>query len=104
MYHFSTDFKTINCLLKEVLQFKTKRFKPFSNINAHKYPRNSLKLHFNKSAEKLNAMLALTIGENELAKGVVNIKSMATREEKQVPLLEVYSDFNKIFNEITLQE
>lgn len=49
-------------------------------------------------------MLALTIGENELAKGVVNIKSMATREEKQVPLLEVYSDFNKIFNEITLQE
>lgn len=57
-----------------------------------------------KSAEKLNATLALTIGENELAKGVVNIKSMSTREEKQVPLLEVYSDFNKIFNEITLQE
>lgn len=62
-----------------------------------------LKAQF-KSAEKLNAMLTLTIGENELAKGVVNIKSMATREEKQVSLLEVYSDFNKIFNEITLQE
>lgn len=37
MHHFSTGFKTINCLLKEILQFEIKYFKPFSNLNMHNY-------------------------------------------------------------------
>lgn len=54
-----------------------------------------------KSADKEGAKLVLTIGENELAEGVVNIKGMASREEKAFPLTEVYSRFDEIYDEMT---
>lgn len=54
-----------------------------------------------KSADKAGAKLVLTIGENELAEGIVNIKGMASREEKAFPLTEVYSRFDEIYDEMT---
>ena len=54
-----------------------------------------------KSADKAGAKLVLTIGENELAEGVVNIKGMASREEKAFPLAEVYDRFDEIYDEMT---
>lgn len=53
-----------------------------------------------KTADKEHAKLVLTLGEDELEDGMVNIKSMATREEKRVPLKEIYTQFEKIYNEI----
>ena len=54
-----------------------------------------------KTADKLNATLVLTLGEDELAEGMVNIKAMATREEKRVALADVYQDFAAIYDEMT---
>ena len=54
-----------------------------------------------KTADKLNATLVLTLGEDELAEGMVNIKAMATREEKRVALVDVYQDFATIYDEMT---
>lgn len=45
MYHFLINFKTINCVLKEILQFKIKHFKPFSNLSAPIYPSNHFIFH-----------------------------------------------------------
>lgn len=52
-----------------------------------------------KTADRLNAELVLTIGENELEQGIINVKSMITRKEIQVPLLAVYIDFEKVYEE-----
>lgn len=53
-----------------------------------------------KSANKLNATVALTIGENELAEGKVNMKHMATGQEVSVALTDIYSDFTKVYEEL----
>ena len=54
-----------------------------------------------KSADKAGAKLVLTIGENELAEGVVNIKGMATRQEQTFALNDVYTRFDEIYDEMT---
>ncbi|MHC5247371.1 histidine--tRNA ligase [Enterococcus sp. LJL90] len=54
-----------------------------------------------KSADKLGAKLVLTIGEEELLKGLVKVKSMATSKEQEFRLEEVYEDFPEIFDEMT---
>lgn len=54
-----------------------------------------------KTAGKLNAKLVLTIGETELAEGIVNVKSMETRKEKSFSLTEVYENFAEIYDEMT---
>ncbi|MDT2755879.1 histidine--tRNA ligase [Enterococcus asini] len=54
-----------------------------------------------KSADKAGAKLVLTIGENELAEGVVNIKGMATRQEQTFALKDVYTRFDEIYDEMT---
>ncbi|MDT2612985.1 histidine--tRNA ligase [Enterococcus dongliensis] len=53
-----------------------------------------------KTADKENAKLVLTLGEDELAKGVINVKDSATREEKSFSLAEVYADFAAIYDEM----
>ncbi|MCD5003445.1 histidine--tRNA ligase [Enterococcus saccharolyticus] len=57
-----------------------------------------------KTADKLNAALVLTLGEDELAAGMINVKAMATREEKRVPLTEIYQSFPTIYDEMTKGE
>ncbi|MHC5374029.1 histidine--tRNA ligase [Enterococcus sp. LJL120] len=54
-----------------------------------------------KSADKLGAKLVLTIGEEELLKGLVKVKSMATSKEQEFRLEEVYEDFPEIYDEMT---
>lgn len=54
-----------------------------------------------KTANKLNAQLVLTLGESELAEGSVNVKNMATSQEKSVALTDIYKDFGQIFDELT---
>lgn len=54
-----------------------------------------------KTAGKLNAKLALTIGENELAEGVINVKAMASRNEKVFNLQDIYERFDEIYDEMT---
>ncbi|KAF1297315.1 histidine--tRNA ligase [Enterococcus sp. JM4C] len=57
-----------------------------------------------KSADKANAKLVLTLGEEELAKGMINVKVMATREEKSVLLDEIYQQFDEIFDELLTEK
>ena len=47
----------------------------------------SLKAQF-KYANKVGALLCATLGDDEIAQGVVKLKNMATREERTVPLAE----------------
>ncbi|MGF2942441.1 histidine--tRNA ligase [Enterococcus xiangfangensis] len=54
-----------------------------------------------KTADKENAKLVLTLGEEELTKGVINVKDSATREEKTFSLAEVYEDFAAIYDKMT---
>ncbi|MGC6768482.1 histidine--tRNA ligase [Enterococcus sp. LJL128] len=54
-----------------------------------------------KSAAKLNAKLVLTIGESELAEGIVNVKGMASREEKPFKLTDIYENFGEVYDEMT---
>lgn len=54
-----------------------------------------------KSADKQGARLVLTLGENELAEQVINIKSMASRIEKQFKLADLYDHFDEIYDEMT---
>ena len=49
--------------------------------------RRSLKAQF-KFANKTGAPLCATLGDEEMAQGVVKIKNMATREEQTVPMTE----------------
>ncbi|MBO0470979.1 histidine--tRNA ligase [Enterococcus sp. DIV0242_7C1] len=53
-----------------------------------------------KTAAKLNAKLALTLGETELAEGVVNVKSMESRKEKAFPLSDIYEKFDEVYDEM----
>ncbi len=53
-----------------------------------------------KTAAKLNAKLALTLGETELAEGVVNVKSMANRNEKAFLLSDIYERFDEVYDEM----
>ena len=55
-----------------------------------------------KTADKEGAKLVLTLGEDELSKGVINVKDSATREEKAFPLTGVYEDFATIYDEMTM--
>ena len=53
-----------------------------------------------KTADKLQAKLVLAIGENELNEGIVNVKSMATREEKAFPLSAIHDSFDEVYDEM----
>lgn len=57
-----------------------------------------------KTAAKEGATLTLTIGENELAEGVVNVKHMATGLEKAVALTAIYENFDQVYDEMTTGE
>ncbi len=54
-----------------------------------------------KAADKEGAKLVLTLGEDELAKGMINVKDSATREEKAFSLADLYQDFAGIYDEMT---
>ena len=54
-----------------------------------------------KTAGKLNAKLVLTLGENELSEGIVNVKSMENRNEKAFPLTDIYEKFDEVYDEMT---
>ena len=54
-----------------------------------------------KSAAKLNAKLVLTIGESELEQGIVNVKGMASREEKAFKLEDIHQNFGEVYDEMT---
>ena len=51
-----------------------------------------------KTADKLNAQLVLTIGETELANGVVNVKNLATRVEKAYPLTQIQTVYQEMMH------
>ncbi|MDN5810599.1 MAG: histidine--tRNA ligase [Tetragenococcus koreensis] len=53
-----------------------------------------------KSADKEGAKLVLTLGEDELNAGMINVKSMASGEEKRIALTAIYNDFTQIFDEM----
>lgn len=57
-----------------------------------------------KTADKLQAQLVLTIGETELANGVVNVKNLATRIEKAYPLVQVQEQFALVYKEMMTEE
>ncbi len=57
-----------------------------------------------KTADKEAATLVFTLGEDELAAGMINVKAMATREEKRVPLVDIYESFTTIYDEMTKGE
>ncbi|WP_248628625.1 histidine--tRNA ligase [uncultured Enterococcus sp.] len=57
-----------------------------------------------KTADKLNAQLVLTIGETELANGVVNVKNLATRVEKAYPLTQIQTQFETVYQEMMQTE
>lgn len=57
-----------------------------------------------KTADKLNAQLVLTIGETELANGVVNVKNLATRIEKAYPLTQIQTQFETVYQEMMQTE
>ncbi|GCF94046.1 histidine--tRNA ligase [Enterococcus florum] len=53
-----------------------------------------------KSADKQGAQLVLTLGEDELSQGKINVKSMKSHKEKTFSLEELYQDFNEIYDEM----
>jgi histidyl-tRNA synthetase len=55
-----------------------------------------------KTADKEGAKLVLTLGEDELSNGVINVKDSVTREEKAFPLTDIYEDFAAIYDEMTM--
>ncbi|AQG72081.1 histidine--tRNA ligase [Lacticaseibacillus rhamnosus] len=54
-----------------------------------------------KAANKANAKLVLTIGESERAAGTVQVKNMATGQQKAFPQADVLADFSKIYTQVT---
>ncbi|MFV0560026.1 MAG: histidine--tRNA ligase [Enterococcus sp.] len=54
-----------------------------------------------KTADKSGAKLVLTLGEDELNEGVINVKSMKSRNEKRFTLEEIYAHFDEIYDEMT---
>lgn len=53
-----------------------------------------------KSADKQDAKLVLTLGEDELEKGQINVKALASHREKTFSLEEVYQQFNEVYDEM----
>ncbi|MGO3732362.1 MAG: histidine--tRNA ligase [Vagococcus sp.] len=53
-----------------------------------------------KSADKLQAKLVLTLGEDELAKRVARVKNMSTGAEETIGLSDIYADFSSIYNKM----
>lgn len=53
-----------------------------------------------KTADKAGAKLVLTLGENELQEGVINVKAMATRKEQSFPLTDIYERFDEVYDEM----
>lgn len=53
-----------------------------------------------KSADKAGAKLVITLGETELAEGMINIKAMATHEEQRIPLEKITTDFATVYREM----
>lgn len=57
-----------------------------------------------KSANRMNAHLTLTIGEEELQAGKANLKNMQTGNEVAVSLADVYTGFDKVYQDIVESE
>lgn len=57
-----------------------------------------------KSANKVAAKFALTIGETELAEGYVNLKEMATGKEQKVALSDIYENFTQFFDDMSTSQ
>ncbi|HIX70902.1 MAG TPA: histidine--tRNA ligase [Candidatus Enterococcus stercoravium] len=55
-----------------------------------------------KSADKAGAKLVLTIGGNELEQGIINVKGMASRQEKAFSLTDIYEHFDDVYDEMTM--
>ena len=53
-----------------------------------------------KSADKLNAKIVLTIGEDELENQVVRLKDMGSKTEETISLESIYADFKNIVNKV----
>lgn len=53
-----------------------------------------------KSADKLNAKVVVTIGEDELEKEVVRLKDMESKTEETIPLENIYTDFKHVIEKI----
>ena len=64
------------------------------------YLGRSLKSQF-KTADKLNANLTLTLGENELETGKVTIKNKALDKQKEVAIDDLLADFENVYRELT---
>src|SRR5699024_2608999 len=52
------------------------------------YQGRGVKAQF-RAADRLKAKFVIVLGENELEKGVVQLRSMATRDEQEVPLADL---------------
>ncbi|KRM96381.1 histidyl-tRNA synthetase [Liquorilactobacillus aquaticus DSM 21051] len=57
-----------------------------------------------KAANRMKAHLTLTIGEEELQAGKVNLKNMQTGNEVKVLLDDIYSEFDKVYQGIVERE
>lgn len=55
-----------------------------------------------KTIDKLNASLVVTIGESELNDGIAKVKNARTRVENTYVLEEVYTQFDKIYDELMI--
>lgn len=55
-----------------------------------------------KQAQKDQAELVVTIGDEELEKGVLSLKSLKSGKEAELAIAEVESDFERLFNRLTL--
>jgi len=67
------------------------------------YLGRSAKAQF-KTIDKIGASLVVTIGEQELADGIVKVKNAKTRQENTYALEEVYADFGKVYDELMKEE
>ena len=61
----------------------------------------SMKSQF-KSVSKLNTKLLVTIGEDEIAKGIVQLKNQSSGKQDVVKFEDIVSDFTKIFRKYTV--
>ncbi|PCS00742.1 histidine--tRNA ligase [Lactococcus fujiensis] len=57
-----------------------------------------------KTADKLNAELIITLGDNEVQTGNVTVKNNKTRKEVKATLDEIYDSFSPIFEELYVEE
>lgn len=55
-----------------------------------------------KQAQKDQAKLVVTIGENEIAESTISIKALKTGKEASLPIEDVEEDFDGIFNRLTI--